>query len=75
MSSTTTFMLEGTTTWEFLKFKRGLKRLHDRVDELRRFVFEDSNTFGTRFVPSKDLDSNVNANANTNVNLDDPGKP
>ena len=28
-----------------------LKKLYDRVDELKRMVLEDNNTFSTRYLP------------------------
>jgi hypothetical protein len=48
---------------EFSMFKDGptvmdLRRLHEKVDDLRRVAFEERNTFGTRFLLRRDIDIN-----------------
>jgi hypothetical protein len=48
---------------EFSMFKDGptvmdLRRLHEKVDDLKRVAFEERNTFGTRFLPRRDIDIN-----------------
>ncbi len=50
-----------------------LKRLHERVDEIKRMALEDNNTFSTRYLPQER--NNKDSNTNPNTNIDDLGKP